>query len=111
MVEKIEEVILKDGNYPAFVIHYEKYSENKATFSFVLHEVISWVKDEEINETRLYMSGQFKWDGDCHLQVGEEGYLYLGGKGCFKLHIQVMEALYKFIQDKIKGFDPGEYWK
>jgi len=116
MVEKVSitgkeyEVLLKDGVYIQFVLDVKKVEDHRITVEVL--EVTSWEAEQhEPLGVDTYLDAMMKWDGCCHVWMGRkveekrDGYLHLCGADCWKNHIKMMEALYKYAEKNIENFD------
>jgi hypothetical protein len=121
MVDKVTiagkeyEVLLKDDHYIQFILYVEKREDHSIKIEVL--EVTSWSTEKEPLDAETYLNALMKWDGCCHVWMGRkkdksrDGYLHLCGVNCWKNHIKMMEALYKYAEKNIKSFDHGfENW-
>ena len=98
------EALTFNGNeMPDFLIEWKKIEDHYA--EFVLHEVTSWVGDDEPSAYEQYISGSIKWDGCSHFNFGNDGYIHLCGKYYFDKHCKIMQAIWELCSQRIKGFD------
>lgn len=81
---------------------------------FEVYEVTSWECDDNHTpcDVQLYITGTIRYDGFSYLWFGEkgeddkhDGYLNLYGKGAWKLHCDLMEAVYELAEKTIEKYD------
>lgn len=101
LIEVID--LVKENEMVSFQLEFERV--NESSIDFTVYQTTGWNTDNSIAERERYLSGTLKWDACCHIDFGEEGYLYLSGKGDFKNHCKVMEGIWNECRTRISGWD------
>lgn len=100
-----KEILIKNGEYIAFLIEFKEGQDFEVSMSFTVYEVNGWYTDNTVSDMDVYLTGYMKWDGCNHFNFGDEGYMHLCGESYIDGLIDVMTKLKELARTKIKMFD------
>jgi hypothetical protein len=99
-----KEFIFYENNLATFLVNATLYD---AAVEADIYEVISWDYQYNPSDKELYGELFLKWDGCSTLNFSS---LHLCGKEDWKLHIALMEWLYKTLSKEIPLFLDNQRW-
>ena len=104
-----KEILLEKEEEILYLIEFNNDSDS-VNKTFTVYRVESWTGETGKylpHDTSIYFRGYLKWDGDVHINFGEEdsdGYVYFAGHKSLLEMGEVLEAVWNMCAKRIKGF-------